>query len=138
MLKVFVQKSHSSCKKLLNWLERQDFDYEKRFIDKDPLSAEEILGLVTFTKNGFEDILSYRSLKILFNFTEKDIESFTVNELVALMAKHPALIKKPIALRGEQLFTGYDNTQVSELIPKEQRFYRRMKFYVMSETNVKR
>lgn len=132
MLKVFVQKNHESCRNLLNWLDNNKLKYEKRYIDKKPLSVEELLTIIHFTENGFEDILSYRVLKNQLNLTEKEIDSFTVKELATLMTKHPILIKKPIVIRGNKLFIGYNKTQVHTLIPKNIRLNQRMEFYSMS------
>ena len=100
MLKVFAQKSHVSCKKLLNWLDEQGFAYEKRYIDEVPLSDKELLTILSYTENGFEEILSSRSLKNQLNLTESDIESFSVKQLVALMVKNPSIIKRPLVINA--------------------------------------
>lgn len=132
MLKVFVQKSHNSCRNLLNWLDDQGLEYEKRYIDKNPLTVEELLSIIRFTENGFEDILSYRVLNNQWKLTEKEIDAFTVKELAALMVKYPVLIKKPIVIRGDKLVIGYNKTLVYTLIPKDLRFRQRMEIYSLS------
>lgn len=132
MLKVFVQKSHVSCKKLLNWLDEQGFEYEARYIDKEPLSLKELLSVLKFTENGFEDILSYRSLQSHLKLTDRDIETLSIKELGILMVENPSLIKKPIVIRGEKIIVGYDKTQVYTLIPKEIRSRQRKKLYNQS------
>ena len=134
MLKVFVQKSHVSCKKLLNWLDEQGFDYEKRYIDEVPLSDKELLTILSYTENGFEEILSSRSLKNQLDLTESDIESFSVKQLVALMVKNPSIIKRPFVIRGEKLYIGYDKDQVYTLMPKEVRQKQRSEFHYVSKT----
>lgn len=134
MLKVFVQKSHVSCKKLLNWLDEQGFDYEKRYIDEVPLSDKELLMILSYTEDGFEEILSSRSLKNQLNLTESDIDSFSVKQLVALMVKNPSIIKRPFVIRGEKLYIGYDKDQVYTLMPKEVRQKQRSEFRYVSKT----
>jgi Arsenate reductase and related proteins, glutaredoxin family len=108
LLKVFVQNGNRSSQKLLNWLDAHGVDYEKRYIDKTFLSADELLDIISFTENGFEDILSYRSLKHHLGLAEKDIESFTVKELVLLMVRKPFLIRRPFVIRGDKLIVGFD------------------------------
>ncbi|MGX7302685.1 Spx/MgsR family RNA polymerase-binding regulatory protein [Enterococcus gilvus] len=131
---MFVQKSHVSCKKLLNWLDEQGVNYEKRYIDEVPLSEKELLNILSFTENGFEEILSTRSLKNQLNLTESDIEPLSVKQLVALMVKNPSLIKRPFVIRGEKLYIGYDKDQVYTLIPKDVRYKKRNEFRYVSKT----
>lgn len=118
----------------MNWLDEQGFDYEKRYIDEVPLSEKELLNILSYTENGFEEILSSRSLKNQLNLTESDIDSFSVKQLVALMVKNPSIIKRPFVIRGEKLYIGFDKNQVYTLIPKDVRHKQRNQFLYVSKT----
>ena len=133
MLEVFVQKSHSSCKSLLNWLNDEGFAYRIRYIDKAPLSEEELLTIISYTENGFEDILSYRALKSSLDLDPSDLDSLTVKKVIRMMLTNPVLIRKPIVIRNKRLFVGYDKTQVGILVPKEMRMQNRKKYYSLQK-----
>lgn len=134
MLEVLVQKSHSSCKSLLNWLDDEGFAYRLRYIDKDPLTEKELLRIISYTENGFEDILSYRALKSTMGLDPSDLDSLTVKEVIRMMLHSPALIRKPIVIRNKKLFVGYDKTQVGILIPRETRMKNRKEYYSLPKS----
>lgn len=134
MLEVFVQKSHSSCKSLINWLNDEGFAYRLRYIDNEPFSEKELLKIISYTENGFEDILSYRALKSKLGLDPSDLDSLTVKEVTRMMLQSPALIRKPIVIRNKKLFVGYDKTQVGILIPRETRMQNRKDYYSLPKS----
>ena len=104
----------------MEWLEKEKIDYQKRYIDKEPLSEKELLAIMSLTENGFEDIFSFRSMKYL-NLDIDDINALTVKELVTLMIKKPTLIRKPFSIKENRLIVGYGVEQVQTLLPKARR-----------------
>jgi len=120
LLKIYVEKNNSSSRKLIKWLKRQKIDYEERYIDTKPLSEDELLNIMSFTENGFDDLFSYRAMKDM-NLDEDSVDSLSVKELVRLMVKNPRLIRKPFAIKGKKMIVGYGKDQVQTLIPKERR-----------------
>lgn len=118
----------------MSWLDREGFAYRKRYIDKQPLTEDELLAMMSYTENGFEDVLSYRTLKSSLGLNPSDLDSLTVKEVVKMMKKNPSLIRKPIVIRNKKLFIGYDKTQVRTLIPKEVRLQKRKDYYSFQKT----
>lgn len=111
----------------------EGFTYRLRYIDKIPLSEKELLKIISYTENGFEDILSYRSLKRTMGLDSSDLDSLTVKEVTRMMLRSPALIRKPIVIRNKRLFVGYDKTQVGILIPRETRIRNRKEYYTLQK-----
>ena len=79
-------------------------EIESRDLDRTPLSVEEIATLI-----------GDRDRKLFLNtrnelYREKKMAEKPPprGEAIALMSKHPNLIKRPILLRGGQLLLGFD------------------------------
>ena len=79
-------------------------EIESRDVDKTPLSLEEIAALI-----GDRDYkLFLNTRNELYREKKMAEKPPSRREAIALMAKNPNLIKRPILLRGGQLLLGFD------------------------------
>jgi arsenate reductase-like glutaredoxin family protein len=87
-------------------------ELESRDVDKQPLSEKELEELIG--QRDYKAFLSTRNeLYRERNMAEKPPAR---SEAVRLMAKNPNLIKRPIAVRGNEVVIGFDVTAYMRLV----------------------
>lgn len=94
MLKIYTSYNCSSCKKVVQWFEDHGIEYEDYNFFSKSLTEEELRYILSFTENGFEDIISQRS-KIYQN-NKEEIENMTIQELIDFIIDYPSILKRPI------------------------------------------
>jgi regulatory protein spx len=83
-------------------------DLDERDYAKAPFTVDELKDL--FAGRDPRDFLSTRSPAFkAMNLTAK---SLTAQQTVALMAKNPNLIKRPLTIAGKQIIAGFDRDQL--------------------------
>lgn len=104
MITVYGLKTCDTSRKALKWLDAKGIPY--RFLDvrDDGVSAEQISGW-TITL-GWEAVLNRRSATWR-EIPEAEREGLSEARAVALMAKHPTLIKRPVIDTGIRILVGF-------------------------------
>ena len=83
-------------------------ELDERDYAKAPLSAAELKDL--FAGRDPRDFLSTRSPT--FKAMGLTGKSLTAQQALALMAKEPNLIKRPLVIAGKQIISGFDRDQL--------------------------
>jgi regulatory protein spx len=92
----------------------------------DPLSKEEVLELLAFTKNGTTDLLSSRSQEVK-ELDPQTMENLSLNEWVELVHLHPGMLRRPLLLAQEKLIVGYNKEEYDKLLRKLKSTYNRQR-----------
>ena len=129
MIKLFSSSSCASCRKAKTWLKNQGLEFEERNILTEPLTRDEIKEILSLTETGTEDIISTRSK--VYSKLDIDFDTITFNELVAIVEKHPSLLRRPIITDGLRLQIGFNEDEIHQFIPRE---VRRVALRRMTET----
>ena len=79
------------------------------------LKDGEIKYLMSRCENGTEDIISTRSKA--FQNLNRDIDDFSVNELVKFIKENPSVLKRPIMLTEKTMVIGYDDAEITAVVP---------------------
>jgi len=87
-------------------------DLDERDYAKVPFSASELKEL--FAGRDPRDYLNPRSPA--FKAMGLASKSLTPDQALALMAKEPNLIKRPITIAGKQMLAGFDREQLREAL----------------------
>ena len=87
-------------------------ELDERDYAKAPLSAAELKEL--FTGRDPRDFLNSRSPA--FKAMALAGKSLTPDQALALMAKEPNLIKRPITIAGKQMLAGFDREKLREAL----------------------
>lgn len=119
MVYLYVSPSCTSCRKARAWLQENHISFVERNIFADPLSVAEIKHVLSMTEKGTEEIISMRSN--IFQELGIDLETISMNELVALIAKYPALIRRPIIMDDKRLQVGYNEDDIRRFLPRSVR-----------------
>ncbi len=94
-------------------LSRRKVEFSARDLFKEPLTADEIRHLATLAPGGLRALLSTRSPQYRALGLEK--RPVSDRELIALMAKEPRLLRRPIAVAGGRVIIGFDQRAFDEI-----------------------
>ena len=112
MISLYTTPSCTSCRKARAWLTENELPFKERNIFSDPLNSDELMEILSLTKNGTEDIISTRS---------KVYEELKLEELLSLIEKYPNLLKRPIILDENKLQVGYNEEDIRKFVPRNLR-----------------
>lgn len=119
MISLYTTPSCTSCRKARAWLTENELPFKERNIFSDPLNSDELMEILSLTKNGTEDIISTRSK--VYQKLDIDLEEFKLEELLSLIEKYPNLLKRPIILDENKLQVGYNEEDIRKFVPRNLR-----------------
>ena len=101
----FIEKpTCATCRKARRFLQKRGVPLDYRDLTKDKLSSSEIEKLIG--RHDHEDFLRPRSS--LFQKLKMKNKPPSRREAIALMAKNPDLIRRPVIVAGGRVVIGYD------------------------------
>ena len=117
MIKLYTSPSCSSCRKVKQYFNKHNIQYEEKNIFTTPISKEDIFKMLVKSENGFEDIISTRS-KV---FKENDIDLFdmTTHDLIEFIIENPSVLKRPIIVTDYEIQVGYNDDDIELFLPQE-------------------
>jgi arsenate reductase-like glutaredoxin family protein len=101
----------TGCRSAKEFLSRAKVEVELRDLFKRPLSVEEIAALSARLAGG--DLRSRRSAEIETHGIDPDAP--VTERTMALMAKEPRLVRRPILDTGREVVVGFDRRRYAEL-----------------------
>ena len=121
MVTLFTSPSCTSCRKAKTWLQENNIEFVERNIFSDPLSVEEVKGVVRMTEDGTDEIISTRSK--VFQELDVDLDSMPLQELFQLISDHPGLLRRPIILDSKRIQVGYNEAEIRRFLPRQVRTF---------------
>lgn len=113
-LTVYQKPTCSKCRETLRLLKERGVEFEAINYYETPFTEKELRGLLKRLGLTPREILRKdEPLAKQFGIGKKD---FSNQELIALMAKHPELIQRPIVVRGDRAVLGRPPENVKELL----------------------
>ncbi|MGB4466961.1 MAG: ArsC family reductase [Azovibrio sp.] len=114
MLKIYGIKNCDTMKKAMRWLDEQGIAYE--FIDykKPGVAASQLPDWMA--RSDWKILLNTRGL-MWKKLTEAERADVDAAKAQALMARYPALIKRPVLDTGKTLLVGFDPEQYARELP---------------------
>lgn len=116
---LYSSSSCTSCRKARSWLETHDIPFKERNIFKQPLSKEEIKGILRLSEEGTDEIISTRSK--VFTDLKISVDDLSLSALVDLIQANPAILKRPIMLDDRRLQVGYNEDEIRLFLPRKVR-----------------
>src|SRR4051794_25139921 len=99
-LTVYEKPTCTTCKNLYTLLTERGIDFERVNYHVDTLPESKIRELVAKTGGSARDVLRTREpIYSELGLGERDVSD---DELIRLMAEHPALLQRPIVERGDR------------------------------------
>lgn len=97
---VYEKPTCTKCRELAKFLTERGIDFDRVNFHIDPLSADEIAGLLAKANLKPRDAL--RTNEATYKELGLAKSSHTDAELIELMAKHPELLQRPIVVRHDK------------------------------------
>lgn len=119
MVILYTSPGCASCRKAKKWLKEHDMDFVEKNIFTNLLKEDEIRYLLKRSENGTEDLISTRSKA--FQELHKDLDDFTVPELVEFIQNNPSVMRRPIIIDESRFVVGYDDDEITAFIPSKLR-----------------
>jgi Spx/MgsR family transcriptional regulator len=94
-------------------LSRKKVAFTPRDLFKQPLTAAEIKALAAKAPDGVRGLLSTRTAQ--YKALGLDKKKVSDEQLIALMAKEPRLLRRPLTLAGNRLIVGFDGAALEAL-----------------------
>jgi arsenate reductase len=114
-LTIYEVKSCSTCRKLASLLHERGVEYHGIEYHEVGLGEDEIRALLRKSGLRPRDLLRLRE-PLVDELGLRDEEGVSDDELVALMAAHPKLLQRPVAVRGERALLARPVERVLELL----------------------
>ena len=113
-LTVYQKPTCTKCRMTLRLLKERGADYEAINYFERPLTEADLRGLLKKLGASAREILRKdEPVAKKLGISRRD---FSDDELIALMAKHPDLIQRPIVVRGDQAVLGRPPENVEKLL----------------------
>lgn len=119
MVTLYTSPSCTSCRKARAWLEANAIPYKERNVFKEPLTRDEIKNILRMTEDGTEEIISTRSK--LFSELDISFDDLSLGELIEMIQKQPALLKRPLTIDEKRIQVGYNEDEIRRFLPHEVR-----------------
>ena len=113
MISLYTTPSCTSCRKARAWLTENELPFKERNIFSDPLNSDELLEILSLTKNGTEDIISTRSK--VYQKLAIDLDDLKLEELLALIEQYPNLSS---SLYPTCMQVGYNEDDIRKFVPR--------------------
>ena len=113
-LTVYEKRTCTTCRNLAVLLEERGVDFDRVDYHVEPLSEGEIRELVLKTGRPARELFRAREpVYAELGLGERDVDD---DEAIALMAEHPALMQRPVVVRGDRAVLGRPVEQVLALL----------------------
>ncbi|WP_137627122.1 transcriptional regulator SpxA [Lactiplantibacillus pingfangensis] len=116
MVTLYTSPSCTSCRKAKVWLQAHEIEFTERNLFAEPLSIDEIKGILQMTEDGTEEIISTRSKA--FQRLQLDIDDLSLTQLYDLISRDPSLLRRPILLDEKRLQVGYNEDEIRRFLPR--------------------
>lgn len=109
----------ASCRKAKRWLEDHHISFVEKNIFSNLLSEAEIKYLMSRCEHGTDDIISTRSKA--YASVKDNIDDLSVAELAKFVQRNPSILKRPIMLSERSMVIGYDDDEITMMVPPSRR-----------------
>ena len=112
MIKLFGIPNCDTIKKTKKWLEQNNIDYTFHDYRKDGISSEMVSDFCQ--QLDWQQVLNKRGTTYR-QLDDATKESLTAESVIALLVEHPAMIKRPILQKDNELYLGFKAEQYQSI-----------------------
>ncbi len=115
-LTFYAYKKCSTCQKAMKWLKENDLTFEERDIYEFPPESKFFYHWVEEQKVPVKKFLNSSGQKYRDFQMKERLPRMTVDEVIALLASHGKLVKRPILTDGEHVLVGFREAEWNEAL----------------------
>lgn len=119
MILFYTSPGCASCRKARRWLQDNHISFIEKNIFSNLLSEVEIKYLMSRCENGTDDIISTRSKA--YASIKHNIDQLSTKQLARFIQQNPSILKRPILLSEKSIVIGYDDDEITTMIPVKER-----------------
>jgi Spx/MgsR family transcriptional regulator len=112
MIKLFGIPNCDTIKKTKKWLEQNNIDYTFHDYRKDGISTEMVSDFCQ--QLDWQQVLNKRGTTYR-QLDDATKESLRAESVIALLVEHPAMIKRPILQKDNELYLGFKAEQYQSI-----------------------
>lgn len=112
MIKLFGIPNCDTIKKTKKWLEQNNIDYTFHDYRKDGISTEMVSDFCQ--QLDWQQVLNKRGTTYR-QLDDATKESLSAESVIALLVEHPAMIKRPILQKDNELYLGFKAEQYQSI-----------------------
>ena len=113
-LTVYEKPTCTTCRKLATLLTERGIDFDRVDYHVEPLTEDEIRELVRKTGRPAREL--FRAREPVYEELGLGDREVDDDEAIGLMAEHPALMQRPVVVRGDRAVLGRPVERVLELL----------------------
>lgn len=100
----------------MKWLEETGIGYDEYNFFSRGLDEKEVMNILKYAHNGFEDVISERSK--VFQRHKEAIGEMKTKELINFIIDNPAVLKRPLLVDDvtKRIQVGYNLSELEELL----------------------
>ncbi len=121
MVIIYTSPGCGSCRKAKRWLQDNHITFLEKNIFSNLLQETEVKYLLSRCENGTSDIISTRSKA--YHLLKKNIDEYSIQDLIGIIQRNPSILKRPIMVSERTLVIGYDEDEITALLPFQQRHW---------------
>ena len=115
-LKIYAYKNCSTCRKAVAWLKEHDIPFEEQDIYEYPPATASFFHWIDERNIPLKKFLNTSGEKYReFNIKER-LPDLTEDEVVALLASHGKLVKRPLLTDGDEVLIGFKEAEWAEVL----------------------
>jgi len=112
MIKLVGLKNCDTCRKAKKWLEAEGIDFTFHDVRADGLTQKDLENWAD--KLGWENLLNKRGTT--WRGLEDNMkETVDQTKAISLMVDHPALMKRPVFVKGDDVIFGFKQDQMDAI-----------------------
>ncbi|OCA83016.1 transcriptional regulator Spx [Bacillus sp. FJAT-27225] len=131
MVNLYTSPSCTSCRKAKAWLEEHNVQYIERNIFSEPLTIDEIKGILSMTEEGTDEIISLNSKT--YKNLNVNLESLQLKELYTIIKENPGMLRRPIIKDENKMNVGYNEEEIRRFLPRSVRTIIRYETHQMAD-----
>ena len=112
---IYQKPTCTTCRQVYAILTKSGVDFDSVNYYFEPLSAQKIKDLLFKMRMSTKDLM--RKNEPIYKELEIESKNFTDDHLIALMAKHPDLIQRPIVERGAKAILARPAEKIKDILP---------------------
>jgi len=115
-MQIVCYRKCGTCIKAKKFLMAHNLEFDYREITEDTLSYEELKSIHEKSGLPIKGMLNtsgtvYRDLEM-----KEKVKSYSDDEILRLLSKHPMLVKRPVLLKDDLVLVGFKEEQWNQLI----------------------
>lgn len=117
LIRLYYRNGCVSSQRAIEWFNKHDIEIFEKDIHQ--LSRQELVNILSYTSNGFSDIVKKYTKSSFENKLKLDtLRDMTFSEAITFLESNTDLLQDPIITERNKVLIGYNSEQIRMFLPK--------------------